>query len=55
MPYSAYVNLRFGGTKLFHLQGRKIAEQETSLQQVARLLKCVFLCKYERWPRPSAF
>jgi hypothetical protein len=30
------VRTRFGGTYVFHLQGRKLAEQEISLQQVAR-------------------
>jgi hypothetical protein len=36
MPYSRYVNRRFGGTYHLHVQGRKSAEQETSVQQVAR-------------------
>jgi hypothetical protein len=31
---STYVNLRFEGTYHLHLQGRKLAEQETSVQQV---------------------
>jgi hypothetical protein len=35
-PCSPYVNLRFGWTYHLHLQGRKSAEQETNVQQVAR-------------------
>jgi hypothetical protein len=35
-PYSPYVNRRFGGMHHLHLQGRKSAEQKTSLQQVFR-------------------
>jgi hypothetical protein len=34
-PSTPYVNRRFGGTYHLHLQGRKSAEQETSMQQVA--------------------
>jgi hypothetical protein len=33
-----YVDRRFGGTYHLHVQGRKSAEQETGLQQVARHL-----------------
>jgi hypothetical protein len=33
-PCSPYVNDRFGGTYHLHLQGRKSAQQETSVQQV---------------------
>jgi hypothetical protein len=32
---SPYVNRRFGETYHLHIQGRKLAEQETSLQHVA--------------------
>jgi hypothetical protein len=35
-PCSPYVNRRFGGTYHLHLQGRKSAEQETSVYQRAR-------------------
>jgi hypothetical protein len=34
--YSPNVNRRFGGTYRLHHQGKKSAEQETSVQQVAR-------------------
>jgi hypothetical protein len=34
-PCSPYMNHHFGVKYNFHLQGRKSAEQETSLQQVA--------------------
>jgi hypothetical protein len=36
MLCSPYVNRRLGGTYYFHLQDRKSAEQETSVQQVTR-------------------
>jgi hypothetical protein len=32
-PCSPYVNQRFGGTYHLYLQGKKSAEQETSVQQ----------------------
>jgi hypothetical protein len=35
-PYSTYVNRRFGGMHHLHIQGRKSAEQQTSVQQMAR-------------------
>jgi hypothetical protein len=35
-----YVNRRFGGTYHLQLQDRKSAEQETSVQQAARLVSC---------------
>jgi hypothetical protein len=34
-PYSPNMNRRFGGTYRLHVQGRKLAEQESSVQQVA--------------------
>jgi hypothetical protein len=37
-PCSPYVNRRFKGTYHLHLQGRKSAGQETSIEQVARQL-----------------
>jgi hypothetical protein len=37
-PCSLYVDECFGGTYHLDPQGRKSTEQETSLQQVARLL-----------------
>jgi hypothetical protein len=42
-PCSAYVNKRFGGTYHLHLQGRKSAEQETSLQQLAGLVNLILI------------
>jgi hypothetical protein len=36
VPCSLYVNRRFGGRYHFHPQSRKSAEQETSVQKVAR-------------------
>jgi hypothetical protein len=45
MSYSLYVNRRFGGKYHLHLQGRKSAEQETSVKQVARLVAAL----YTRW------
>jgi hypothetical protein len=35
-PCSSYVNRHFGGRYYLHLQGKKLAEQETSVQQVVR-------------------
>jgi hypothetical protein len=35
-PCSPYANRHFGRTYRLHLQGRKSAEEETSMQQVAR-------------------
>jgi hypothetical protein len=35
-PYSSYVNRSFGGKRHLLPQGRKLAELETSLLQVAR-------------------
>jgi hypothetical protein len=35
-PFSPHVNRRFGGMNHVHLQGKESAEQETSVQQVAR-------------------
>jgi hypothetical protein len=45
-PCSPYVNQRFGGTYHLHLQGRKSAEQETSIRwlDTARLHAGFFLC-----------
>jgi hypothetical protein len=37
-PCSPYANRRFRGKYYLHLQGKKSAEQETSLQQVDRNL-----------------
>jgi hypothetical protein len=34
-PCSPYVDRRFGGTYHLHFQGRKSADQETSVQQMA--------------------
>jgi hypothetical protein len=34
-PCSPHVNRRFEGAYRFHLQGRKSAEQDTSVQEVA--------------------
>jgi hypothetical protein len=36
MPCNLYVIRCFGGTNPLHLQGRKLAEEETSVYQVAR-------------------
>jgi hypothetical protein len=36
VPRSMYVNRRFGRTYNLNLQGRKSAEQDTSVQQVTR-------------------
>jgi hypothetical protein len=35
-PYSQYVSKRFKGTYRLHLQGRKVAEHEASIQHVSR-------------------
>jgi hypothetical protein len=35
VPSSPYVNWHFGGTYHLHVQGRNLAEQEPSVQQVA--------------------
>jgi hypothetical protein len=37
-PCSPYMNRRFGGTYHFHLQGRKSAEQETSVRVGGRFM-----------------
>jgi hypothetical protein len=44
-PFNPYVNRSFGGMYHFHLQGRKSAEQETSVQQdyIARRLSLLLL------------
>jgi hypothetical protein len=36
-PCSSYVNRRFGGAYRLHIHGKKLAEQESSRQQVTRL------------------
>jgi hypothetical protein len=36
-PCTSYVNGCFGGTRYLRLEGQKSAEQETRVQQVARL------------------
>jgi hypothetical protein len=36
VPCSSYVNRRFGAMHHIHLQGQKLALEETSVQQVAR-------------------
>jgi hypothetical protein len=37
-PCSSYVNRRFGGTYDLYFQVRKLAEQESSVQQVATVI-----------------
>jgi hypothetical protein len=49
---SPYVNRRFGGTFHLHLQGRKSAEQDTSVQVVARPTAVKYFKAYIRESRP---
>jgi hypothetical protein len=54
VPCSLYATERFGGTYHLSLQGRKLAELETSVQKVTRYAACWVLARLLFYPEDGS-